>query len=266
MAKLAGSILFTGTMGDVTAYKRHDSDSIILRRKGGPTKKQILKGKKFENLRRNMAEFGGRARATWWLRRMTQPLHACGDTRFTGRLAKLMKTVQEKDSTSELGKRGIPFSLYPKLLEGFNLNRYHPFDSIVRNPVYYAISKDTLSATVKLPALLPGINFINPFKHPYFKISVALGLLPDLEFNHPKYKPVGFDGTLPLVSKAETEWLPVVKGMEAQELLLTLPGGNIPAVYTLALSIGIISGKPAERINGIEQVKFAGAAKIVAME
>src|SRR5262245_62742876 len=55
-------------------------------------------------------------------------------------------------------KRDFAFSKNPQLLNGFNLNRGVLFDSIIRNPVHGIISRDTLSATVEVPALLPGLN------------------------------------------------------------------------------------------------------------
>ena len=41
------------TIEGVTFYKRHDSDKIIMRKKGGPKKALISTGKEFEKLRRH---------------------------------------------------------------------------------------------------------------------------------------------------------------------------------------------------------------------
>ncbi len=137
---------------------------------------------------------------------------------------------------------------------------------IIRNPIHLVVSKDTVSADVKLPALIPGINFISPFNHPFFNITIVLALLPDLEYNAPQYKPVGFKGSYPLLSEIETGWKPTLKGMEAQEIQLQLPPGKAPAAYTLVVSAGIIFGKVTDINNQISPVKYAGAAKILAME
>jgi hypothetical protein len=266
MAKLAGTILFTGTIGELTAYKRHDSDAVIVRQKGGPTKKQIKYGRRFGMVRRNMAEFGGRARATRWLREATRPVHLSGDTKFTSRIGQLMKSIQVNDTVSELGERGIPFSKFPKLFEGFNFNRYNSLDAIIRNPLHYTIVKETLTATVSLPALLPGVNFNMPFTHPFSRITLALGLLPDLEFGQHEYQPIGYKEPHPLLAEAETDWFPSLEGMPARDILLQLPVAKAPAIYTLVLSAGIITGKVTGMNNGINLVKYAGAAKILAME
>lgn len=266
MAKLAGTILFTGTIGDLTAYKRHDSDGIIVREKGGPGKKRILTHENFDMVRRNMVEFGGRNRGVRWLREATRPVHLSGDTKFTSRMVQMMKAIQVKDTTSELGKRGIPFSAFPKLFEGFNLNRHNNLDTIIRNPIHCAIAEDKLTARVSLPALMAGINFNMPFTHPYFKITVSLGLLPNLEYGKDGYLPVGYIDSYQHLTSMETEWHPALKGMAAQEMVLQLPTDKIPAVYTLVLSAGIIAGKVTEADNGIRPVKYVGAVKILAME
>jgi hypothetical protein len=62
MAELKG-IPFIGSLGTLSAYKRKDSDKIILRGKGGPSKEQIKNGAQFELTRHNISEFGGRSKA-----------------------------------------------------------------------------------------------------------------------------------------------------------------------------------------------------------
>lgn len=57
MATLEGGIEFTGSVGMLSAYRMKGSDKIILRKKGGPKKKQVLTSQKFKRTRENMAEF-----------------------------------------------------------------------------------------------------------------------------------------------------------------------------------------------------------------
>ena len=48
MATLEGGIEFTGSVGMLSAYRIKGSDKIILRKKGGPKKKQVLTSQKFK--------------------------------------------------------------------------------------------------------------------------------------------------------------------------------------------------------------------------
>jgi hypothetical protein len=63
MAKLAGAILFTGSLGAVSAYRLKHSGTIVLRSKGGATREKIRKAPEFINTRRNNQEFGKCAKA-----------------------------------------------------------------------------------------------------------------------------------------------------------------------------------------------------------
>jgi hypothetical protein len=48
MAILKNLTEFTGSLGNISAYRRKDSDKVILRMKGGATKKKIKTAKSFE--------------------------------------------------------------------------------------------------------------------------------------------------------------------------------------------------------------------------
>ena len=63
MAKLDGTIQFTGSLQNLSFYKMRGSDKIIVRKKGGPSRKQVKHSPNFENTRHNNSEFGGRALA-----------------------------------------------------------------------------------------------------------------------------------------------------------------------------------------------------------
>ncbi|MES1218144.1 MAG: hypothetical protein ABUT20_21745 [Bacteroidota bacterium] len=266
MAKLKGSVLFTGTLGDLTAYKRNDSDVVYIRRKGGPTKKQIKTKDSFANTRRNNVEFGGRAKASWWMRRMLGPLTVLQDYNFTPALNQLARIVQVRDTVSGWGKRGILFSKYPKLFEGFNLNKRSPLDSILRSPIGFTVSKQTLAATVKIPELMPGINFFVYGNYPLFSITTVLGILPDLAYSSRGYKPVYNSDQYPVIAEKDTGWQPVLKGMKSEEISLQLPAEMPAGSFSLVLSAGIRFGTVTDLSNGVEQVKRTGAAKIICVE
>jgi hypothetical protein len=266
MAQLLSDVLpFTGTLGNVSAYKMKGSDKIILRTKGGASKEKIKSAKEFVNTRRVNAEFGGRSVGSKCVARAMFPLKALADYNLAGPLNSLITHVQKKDTESGFGERNIYFTRLPKLLEGFSLNKKNPFDSMVRNPVSCKLDKGSLSATIDIPALIPGINFfVPPGKHPMYSIVAVLGIVPDIMFTKYGYKPTASAQS----ADTATDWYPVSKGSPATVLEVNLqgPGFELPlSPFTVMLSIGICFGTVGLN-DQVEQVKYAGAAKVLVVE
>src|SRR3954469_13623744 len=107
MAQLVGEILFTGSLQNLSAYKMRGTDKIVLRKKGGPSRKQVKHSPKFERTRMNNTEFGGRAKAAQHIKRILHPLMFLADYNITGPLNALLQPIQKMDTESDLGKRHI---------------------------------------------------------------------------------------------------------------------------------------------------------------
>jgi hypothetical protein len=265
MAKMKGPFLFTGTIGDVTAYTRKGTEGVIVRRKGGPTKKQMKTKKSYANTRRNMAEFGGRSTAARWMRNMVAPFMPMAQGSFNKDLHRRLQKIQLLDTVSDWGKRGIPFSANPKLLEGLSLNDQSPMDIVLKTPIRFDIDKPLLEARLILPQVIPGINLRPPGSHPFFGFTMVLGLLPDLVFGDPVYVPAFDKDQYPRIVTKETGWLPVTKAIPEEEWILQLPGKTPKGSFSLLLSAGIRFGTVNDLANGVEQVNNEGSAKIIAM-
>lgn len=261
MAKLEQVIEFTGSLGNVSAYRMRGVDRIILRKKGGASKKKIKSSPAFEKTRLINAEFGGKATASKWIMNMLFPLKALADYNISGPLNALMKPVQMLDTVSPMGQRNIILSKIPAILEGFTLNRETLFDSVVRAPLSAAIDKQTLSAQISFPELIPGINFMPAQRHPFYSFTVVLGVIPDLLYGKTGYRPPHQNYTNFRSVFQETPWLPITKRYEATTLELKLPTAPPDTAFTLILSMGIRYGT-ATAPNVIEQVKYAGSAKV----
>jgi len=264
MAHITSGFSFTGTIGNLSAYKRRGSDNIILRTKGGASKQKIKKSPAFAKTRKINAEFGGRATATKWIRRMIYQQKSLADFNFTGALNALLKPIQEMDRRNELGKRSILFTKNPKLLQGFNLNKKNIFDSIIRNPCSFSLSRDKLQARIDIPALIPGINFFVPGRYPMYCITTQLGILPDLF-----YSPNGYQPSKPRYENvpqltASTDWYPSLVESPARSLEVKLLTAVPDQSFSLLLSLGICFGSISTE-NKVDQIKYAGAAKILAM-
>jgi len=264
MAQVASNFDFTGPLGNLTAYKMRGIDKTILRTKGGATKEKIKTHPNFRVTRLQNAEFGGRSALSKRIREMLWPQPALADFNISGPINALIKPIQLLDKENPLGKRNIIISENPHLLEGFNLNRRAPIDSIIRSPLLGLVFRDTKSARLKIHELVPGINFFVPGKYPFFSITAVLGIVPDLFFSEAGYKPSSkaYDDLGPLESS--TEWHSVMEGAEATELDLQLTNGAPDESFSLMLSVGIRFGTIG--IGGaIQQIPHAGAAKILAV-
>ena len=59
MAKLKGSLLFTGKPDNLSVYNMWGVDDLVVRVAGGPTNEQIKTSPKFNRVRENNMEMGG---------------------------------------------------------------------------------------------------------------------------------------------------------------------------------------------------------------
>ena len=262
MGKLTGAVKFTGRVGDLVAYKRHDLEGIFVMQISGPSKEAIATKPAYERTRRNISEFGGRGTSSHWIRQAMSPQLRLHDYNFTSELNKIAKPIQELDEVSAWGKRSVLFTKSNGIHNGFNLCEKTTFDSIVRNPVSFSVSKEMLSASVHIPALLPGINFFVPLKVPMYKITAALGIVPDLHHNGDKYAPVkGYTDPMP-VAEAGTAWNAVLGGSAAETLEMKQTFQPPDENFILLLSIGIRFGNMVTP-GDVKQVKRGGAAKIL---
>jgi hypothetical protein len=265
MAFMKSGIGFTGPLGDFSAYKRWDMDEIIIRRKGGASRERIKTSDDFVNTRRNNAEFGARSAMSKYLMYVLHLQKRLADYNIAGPLNALVRNIQVSDPVNDWGKRNVMLSRSPQILAGFSLNDKTLFDSVIRTPLSCSLSKETLTARIELPELQPGINFSPQRSYPMYRILATLGIVPDIVYNEEekKYRPSHRgDKTTWAPVHQETAWCPVLSEAPASVLELKIP--TIPEVsFTAILAVGVCFGKIAGT-GSIEQVKHAGAAKVVA--
>lgn len=263
MARLTSNITFTGSLGDLSAYKMRGSEKIILRTKSGPTKQKVKHSPSYAITRKLNAEFGGRSTACRWIMRGLHLQKPLADYNIAGPLNALLKPIQTLDKVSEYGKRSVCLSKQPLLLAGFPLNHHFPFDTIVRTPVVYTLSREELSASVDIAELIPGINLVVPGTHPFYRFVTQLAIVPDVFFEGDKYRAdPGYDNQFPVT--ARSEWFAVESGSPDIQLALRLPTPPVNTAFSVILSVGICMGKVGHG-GEIQQAKHAGAAKIVAV-
>lgn len=261
MAFLTNGINFTGSLGALSAYKVRGSDKIIVRTKGGASKAQIRQSAVFARTRENNAEFTGCGYAVKCIRQALFPVKHLADYNFTSTLVKLAKSIQLLDTTGDRGQRIIQLSRHRYLLEGFQLNRKNTFDSVLRHPVQCTIERETGTAELLLPGLIPGLNLLLPWQYPFFRFIITFGIIPDIEFNGSSYKSVEKQ-SLPV--SVRTAWQLVKQSCEAQRIELSLPDlALLNDASTLMVGIGIEMGLPVSD-QLIDRVRYVGCAKILA--
>ena len=263
MAKLSSAIQFIGTIGNLTVYKRKDSDELIVRKKGGVSKKRIKNDWQFTNTRRVNVEFGGCSTAAKWIRSAMGTIEYLTKDPVSGPLTTYLKPIQKLDQTSEWGKRDVVLSKNPQYMAGYNLNKTNGFDSMLRSPVEFSFQKDTLSADIVVPALIPGYNFFIHGYNPVYRIELVLGIVPDVFYDKErnKYYPKS-NYVFNMVNKMDTDWFPVSKGSPAIPVSLKYPGTPPDSSFSLMLTIGIRFGTVGAD-NSIDMLKYQGAGKVL---
>lgn len=109
MGKLESDIQFTGRVGNLSAYRMRGVDKIIVRKKGGASKRRIKNDPGFARTRENNVEFSGRAQGVRWIMRALEPLRRVADYNLCGPINKMMMHVQHQDDVNNRGKRSILF-------------------------------------------------------------------------------------------------------------------------------------------------------------
>jgi hypothetical protein len=261
MAIQNGPLNFTGSLADLSFYRRKDSNKTFVRQKSGPTRKQILHDPRFTRNRMMGTEWEGCTLVTKWLRRVLHPLDAVRDHNFAGPLNALVKSVQKLDTEGTYGQRSIQISRYPHGLEGFTISRQTPLDTLLRTPLQPVLQKEALSAQVQIPEISYGFNFYPQTPHPYFRVLASLGIVPDVHYAPSGYAPRMRAGChLPHV--AATGWAGVTRGLPATMLELQLPNTHEYPTFSLVLAVGISFGTP-DRLGNVQAVNYTGSGRII---
>jgi hypothetical protein len=219
MGKLDTPFGFTGRIKLLTFYKMKGVDGWIIRSKGGPRKKDIKSNPRLADMRSNMTEFRGRARAAKYIRKALKPVVDIVGGRIQGRLTSETTHIQQMDKHSRVGERPILFSRYGKLLEGFEFNPHKPLSIILKKKIVASIDRSKGTANINIPAVLI------PLSKPYtcYRFVASLGIVDDLKLKtriDPKsgYQKINSED-LTVSIKNESSWL---KGKPSKTVVLDL--------------------------------------------
>jgi hypothetical protein len=256
MAILANGIQFTGSVGNMSVYRIKNTDTYVVRTKGGGSKKKIDKSDSCRPIRENAADFGISAKAGSHIRWMLTYVKHLADHNITSKLNGLATVIQSYDTTNVKGEREVLFSKHKNLLNGFSLNDRYPFDGIVRHPLQCTLNRKTASAVVQIPELIPGLNLFLPWKAPLFRFIISLGKLTENAV-----KPIP-ERTHECVQPVYTAWHTAQIPFAAQQIEVKIENANLDDEHTLVLSVGIEMGAPiTNEVIGV--VENTGSAKIL---
>ena len=259
----------TGSIQGVSFYTVKGSDKVIMRTKGGATKKQIAKSPKFENTRKQNMEFGGCSKFGSKARKAFGGLYRIADYNLTAVLTGMGRNLMKLDTVSEVGRRNLKLSENKEVLEGFNFNRNYPFNTVVRISPQWEMDRNKLKATVTVPRINTDIDLLNIQKLPFFRLMVAIGTVSDLAYNETKkgYKPL-----LPDLHGASNttlgEWFKTQSVIAEQTLLVQMNDELVAEMtdeVTMLLSMAIEFGNIGMTDEPVE-VKYAGCGKVLGVK
>jgi hypothetical protein len=262
MAKLKGMPVFTGSMGHLSAYTMRGVDGIILREKGGPRKEQIKKSPRFEMTRYRNEEWRGSMKGVRLVNLAMQGVRHLYDYSCNSTLSTLCRSIQDDDNINKLGCRSVLFSQSSFKLEGFGLNMYHPFDSVLKHPLQYEIDAGAGTALVELPDIIPGLHLMNPMKQPLYRILFVLGAVADVVYDAERkmYRPAA--DVINYRAIVQTAWHTSNEKTGSQQLPLAINNWQPQAGVSLVLSAGVEFGQPVAG-GEIRFTKYAGAGKVL---
>lgn len=266
MAVLKNLTEFQGSIGNISAYKRHDSDKTFLRTKGGASKDKIKTHKNFQRTRELNAEWSGCAKAGVSIRNLLTLQQPVADFNISAALTSIVKNIQVRDSEHEHGKRSVLFSRHAHLLDGFQLNRKNTFESVIRGNVDVQFMRSEAKAIIHLPELVPDISFLATVQLPAFRICITLGTLPDMHYFSGGYaiSDKGFDEHHFQQGKSfETAWYYTGTHVPAQTIELAMqPTTAIQPDDAFMVAISVNFGTPITN-ELVKMNKHTGAGKIL---
>ena len=149
MPKQRGPFRLKGKLDEISFYndKIHGE---LVRRKGGPSKRQIKKSDSMEIVRNNDDEFGRASKRGALLRHAFTPLiFHCREYSMSRRLLSLITSLIRMDGSKQRGKRDLSKEHLVRLQE-FELNEHLSYKKFFKKNVDIDVRKESVAATGKL--------------------------------------------------------------------------------------------------------------------
>lgn len=236
MPRQVGIISLIGTFGEYSFYLRKGHP--VIRRKGGPSKGQIMRSARMKPVRDQMKEFGGYAAASKNLKEAMASVMFIRDASFHNRTMSLCSSIC-KQSEETNGARAIAMSKFGATAIGLEINAVHPFASVCKAGFDSTPSHDRKTSRVQTTVNVE--HEISPPKGTvtHFRFMHLLCLVPDMVFKPKtkKYHPVGEADSSRITY---SDYIPLqTKGEVSVTLKTALPVDTVPATSGVLELIGI---------------------------
>lgn len=237
MAFLDGPLRIIGKLDGLSIYYMKGCDKPVVRSCGGASKEKIKTSEKFELTRQNNSEFSTCSTAASTVTAALHNIAHLADYRIKNGIHTLAAAIKKKDEINKRGQRAPFFSRHKYILNGFNLNKKHPFDSIVSGKIECTIDREAGRAVFNIPELMHNINIFLPWSAPQYRILCGLGVVHDLIQDNGCYKKAGDRVSPELIA---TEWISVSEACKAQQQIVQLrPPGLIKDTSTLIAHVAV---------------------------
>ncbi len=268
MAIVKGVIQVTGGIKGVSFYTLPGSDKVIMRAKGGPSKRRMKVGDEFATVRKHQVEWAACVQFSRSIMDALGSVYKLADYNVSPVWNGLGKNLMKLDKINPVGERNLCISAYPEALESFNLNKKFPFNAVLRVTPQLTIDRENLKVKAFIPKLNTADDILNIQKLPYFRLKLNLGVLCDIFYKpdglFSKYEPETAH-TFGDAFMVQTEWLSANDILTDLELKIELDKAYIADITdknTLIISMGIQFGNVG--FGGkIDEVKRAGCGKIL---
>jgi hypothetical protein len=180
MAKQAGVLKFTGSLGGISFYKC--DGEYRARETTGPSRKTVLTSKRFARTRENAAEFRKAVRAGLLVRRSLQYLmkgYGLADTVVSGRLNAQMLRIIKADTTRGRGERMVCDD-HLAMLEDFSFCTSRDLATVFPVGPVTTIDTATGAMRVLLKAFDPQQRMEAPAAATHFKV---VAMAASIDFN-----------------------------------------------------------------------------------
>lgn len=185
MARVNGIFKVTGSLQNVSFYTIKGSDKVFMRTKGGPSARRLKKGPEFELVRRHQSEWKGCVLFSQYLCSCMDSIYQMRDYNVAPVINGLAKRLVKEDAENEIGKRSILLSKARELLEGFNLNRQFPFNTVFRTSVQVEIDRLAGKMKMIIPRVVTANDLYNLQKLPFFRLTFNLSYILDMYYTSP---------------------------------------------------------------------------------
>lgn len=268
MARVNGFLKITGSLQNVSFYTLKGGDTVYLRTKGGPTARRLKVGPEFEKVRKHQSEWAVCVKFSQSVCDCLRTVYKLGDFNVAPVWNGLGKNIVKLDANHEVGQRWLELSRCREVLEGYNLNRKFPFNSVFRASLRLELNKKRGVMTVKVPRINPVHDLYNVQSLPFFRLCFVIGYIADFEFNA-----AGFpDKYIPRLASIHahskeliTDWMSAADLIAARDFEIDM-GYNIDdehlSFLTVLGGVGIQFAKMGLGAQ-IESVKYASCSKIM---